>query len=55
VLVTSTLVWRRTRPLLALTWIFAAYAATFAVARHDLQFVAGFLVIIVLVASAGRR
>ena len=53
VLVTSTLVWRRTRPLLALTWIFAVYAATFAVARHNLQFVAGFLVIIVLVASAG--
>ena len=53
VLVTSTLVWRRSKPLLALTWIFAVYAATFAVARHDLQFVAGFVVIIVLVASAG--
>ena len=52
VLVTSTLAWRQTRPLLALTWIFAVYAATFAVVRHDLQFVAGFLVIIVLVASA---
>jgi signal transduction histidine kinase len=53
VLVTSTLVWRRTRPLLALTWIFAVYAATFVVVRHDLQLVAGFVVIIVLVASAG--
>ncbi len=52
VLVTSALVWRRTRPLLALTWIFAVYAATFVVVRHDLQFVAGFVVIIVLVASA---
>jgi signal transduction histidine kinase len=53
VLVTSTLAWRRTRPLLALTWIFAVYPATFVFARHDLQFVAGFLVIIALVASAG--
>ena len=52
VLVTSALVWRRTRPLLALTWIFAVYAATFVVVRHDLQFVAGFVVIIVLIASA---
>ena len=52
VLVTSALLWRRTKPLLALTWIFAAYAATFVVARHDLQFLAGFVVIIVLVASA---
>ncbi len=52
VLVTSTLAWRRTRPLPALTWIFAVYAVTFAFVRHDLQFVAGFLVIIVLVASA---
>jgi signal transduction histidine kinase len=51
VLVTSTLVWRQTRPLLALTWIFAVYAATFVVVRHDLQLVAGFVVIIVLVAS----
>ena len=53
VLVTSTLVWRRTKPLLALTWIFAVLAATFVVVRHDLQMVAGFIVIIVLVASAG--
>ena len=53
VLVTGTLVWRRTRPLLALTWIFAVYAVTFVVVRHDLQMVAGFVVIIVLVASAG--
>ena len=53
VLVTSTLVWRRTRPLFALTWIFAVYAATFVVVRHDLQLVAGFVVVIVLVASAG--
>ena len=53
VLVTSALVWRRTKPLLALTWIFAVYAATFVVVRHDLQFVAGFVLIIVLVASAG--
>jgi signal transduction histidine kinase len=53
VLVTSTLVWRRTRPLLALTWIFAVSAATFVVVRHDLQMVAWFVVIIVLVASAG--
>jgi signal transduction histidine kinase len=53
VLVTSTLIWRRTKPLLALTWIFVVYAATFVVVRHDLQFVAGFVVIIVLVASAG--
>jgi signal transduction histidine kinase len=52
VLVTSTLVWRRTRPLLAVTWIFAVYAATFVVVRHDLQMVAGFVVVIVLVASA---
>jgi signal transduction histidine kinase len=52
VLVTSTLVWRQTKPLLALTWIFAVYAVTFVVARHDLQLVAGFVVIIVLVASA---
>jgi signal transduction histidine kinase len=52
VLVTGTLVWRRTRPLVALTWIFAAWALTFVVARHDLQLVAGFFVIIVLVASA---
>jgi signal transduction histidine kinase len=52
VLVTSTLAWRQTKPLLALTWIFAVYAATFVVARHDLQLVAGFVVIIVLVASA---
>jgi len=51
--VTGTLVWRRTRPLLALTWIFAVYAATFVVVRHDLQMVAGFVVVIVLVASAG--
>ena len=55
VLVTSALAWRQTRPLLALTWIFAVYAATFPVARHDLQMVAGFIVIIVLVASAGYR
>ena len=52
VLVTSTLVWRRTKPLLALTWRFAVYAVTFVVVRHDLQLVAGFVVIIVLVASA---
>lgn len=52
VLVTSALVWRRTKPLLALTWIFAVSAATFVVVRHDLQMVAGFVVIIVLVASA---
>lgn len=52
VLVTGTLVWRRTRPLAALTWIFAAWAVTFVVARHDLQLVAGFFVIIVLAASA---
>ena len=52
VLVTGTLTWRRTRPLAALTWIFAVWVLTFAVARHDLQFVAGFLVIIVLAASA---
>ncbi len=59
VLVTSTLAWRRTRPLLALMWIFAVYAATFVVFRHDLEMVAGFVVIIVLVGSgayyAGRR
>jgi signal transduction histidine kinase len=59
VLVTSTLAWRRTRPLPALTWIFAVYAVTFVVFRHDLEMVAGFIVIIVLVASgayyAGRR
>jgi Histidine kinase-, DNA gyrase B-, and HSP90-like ATPase len=30
VLVTSTLAWRRTRPLLALTWIFAVFAVSFA-------------------------
>ena len=53
VLVTGTLVWRRTRPFLAVTWIFAVYAATFVVVRHDLQMVAGFVVVIVLVASAG--
>ena len=53
VLVTSTLVWRRTKPLLAITWIFAVLAATFVIVRHDLQMVAGFIVIIVLVASAG--
>ncbi|MGD0245869.1 MAG: histidine kinase [Streptosporangiaceae bacterium] len=53
VLVTSTLAWRRSRPLLALTWIFAVWVASFAIVRHDLQFVAGFMVIIVLVASAG--
>lgn len=52
VLVTSTLVWRRTRPLPALTWIFAVYVASFVVVRHDLQLVGGFVVIIVLVASA---
>jgi signal transduction histidine kinase len=53
VLVTGTLAWRRTRPLAALTWIFAVYAVTFVVAPHDLQLVAGFFVIIVLAASAG--
>jgi signal transduction histidine kinase len=52
VLVTGALAWRRTRPLAALTWIFAVYAVTFVVARHDLQLVAGFFVIIVLAASA---
>jgi signal transduction histidine kinase len=52
VLVTGTLAWRRTRPLAALTWIFAVWVLTFTVARHDLEFVAGFWVIIVLVASA---
>ena len=52
VLVTGTLAWRRTRPLLALTWIFAVWAVTFVIARHDLQLVAGFFVIIVLAASA---
>jgi signal transduction histidine kinase len=52
VLVTGTLAWRRTRPLPALTWIFAVWALTFVVARHDLQLVAGFFVIIVLAASA---
>jgi len=52
VLVTGTLAWRRTRPLAALTWIFAVLALTFVVARHDLQLVAGFFVIIVLAASA---
>jgi len=52
VLVTSTLAWRRTEPLLALAWIFAVYAVTFVFARHDLQLVAGFVVVIVLVASA---
>lgn len=59
VLVTSTLAWRRTRPLAALAWIFAVWAATFPLVRHDLQFAAGFIVVIVLVASggyhAGRR
>jgi signal transduction histidine kinase len=53
VLVTGALVWRRTRPLVALLWIFAVYVASFAVVRHDLQLVAGFVVIVVLVASAG--
>ena len=53
VLVTGALVWRRTRPLLAVTWIFAVYAASFVVVRHDLQMVAGFVVVVVLVASAG--
>jgi signal transduction histidine kinase len=53
VLVTGTLVWRRTRPLPAVAWIFAVYAASFVVVRHDLQMVAGFVVVIVLVASAG--
>ena len=53
VLVAGTLVWRRTRPLPAVTWIFAVYAASFVVVRHDLQMVAGFVVVIVLVASAG--
>jgi signal transduction histidine kinase len=53
VLVTGTLAWRRARPLAALTWIFAVWALTFVVARHDLQLVAGFFVIIVLAASAG--
>jgi signal transduction histidine kinase len=52
VLVTATLAWRRTRPLAALAWIFAVWALTFVVVRHDLQLVAGFLVIIVLAASA---
>ena len=51
-LVTGTLAWRRTRPLPALTWIFAVWAVTFVIARHDLQLVAGFFVIIVLTASA---
>jgi signal transduction histidine kinase len=51
-LVTGTLAWRRTRPLLALTWIFAVWTVPFVVARHDLQLVAGFFVIIVLAASA---
>jgi signal transduction histidine kinase len=59
VLVTGTLAWRRTRPLAALAWIFAFWAVTFAVARHDLQLVAGFFVVIVIAASAayhaGRR
>ena len=50
VLVTSTLVWRRTKPLLALTWIFAVYAVTFVFARHDLQLVAGFVAVIPLYA-----
>jgi len=53
VLVTGALVWRRTRPLLTVAWIFAVYAASFVVVRHDLQMVAGFVVVIVLVASAG--
>jgi signal transduction histidine kinase len=52
VLVTATLAWRRTRPLAALAWIFAVWALTFVGVRHDLQLVAGFLVIIVLAASA---
>jgi signal transduction histidine kinase len=52
VLVTGTLAWRRTRPLPALAWIFAVWVMTFVVARHDLQLVAGFFVIIVLAASA---
>jgi signal transduction histidine kinase len=52
VLVTGTLAWRRTRPLAALTWIFAVWALTFVVGRHDLQLVAGFFVIIVLAASS---
>jgi signal transduction histidine kinase len=52
VLVTGTLAWRQTRPLAALTWIFAVYALTFTVARHDLQFLAGFFVIVVIAASA---
>jgi signal transduction histidine kinase len=52
VLVTSTLVWRRTRPLLALMWIFAVWAVPFVFVRHDLQLVAGLVVIIILVASA---
>ncbi len=34
VLVTSTLAWRRSRPLLALAWIFAVLMASFAVVRH---------------------
>jgi signal transduction histidine kinase len=52
VLVTGTLAWRRTRPLAALTWVFVVWVLTFTVARHDLQLVAGFFVIIVLAASA---
>ncbi len=52
VLVTGTLAWRETRPLAGLTWIFAVYALTFTVARHDLQFLAGFFVIVVIAASA---
>jgi signal transduction histidine kinase len=52
VLVTSALAWRRTRPLAALTWIFAVFGLSFVAARHDLQLVAGFFVIILLVASA---
>jgi signal transduction histidine kinase len=52
VLVTSTLAWRRTRPLAALAWIFTIYVVTFVIARHDLQLVAGFFVIVVLAASA---
>jgi hypothetical protein len=52
VLVTGTLAWRRTRPLPALMWIFVVWVMTFVVARHDLQLVAGFFVIIVLAASA---
>ena len=51
VLITGTLAWRKTKPLLAVTWLFAVYAGTFAVVRHDLQLVAGFGVLIALVVS----